>query len=242
MPAPWFWPLVAVCFVLGVGSAAYLLKIGHSERRFHASTALDITYEGPGTDCLVEMETVRGLTITTYSAGTSGTPELITYPSPVGFTLARLRVQSVRDRPLDRVRVWLLEARYISDGKQAHPHPNRLRWMHDNGEAHYESLQGRRLTTTDIVYIDLAEKYHPVDTFLLQLADPLLMTFPVAARDIEVMVEAEGVDAATGLETPRCRVAFVVRVRDDGGLSVEPRALTEWDYPSSPTTSSTDQT
>jgi hypothetical protein len=229
--------LLVLVGVIGVGLIGYAALCSFANAKFHRSPALDLVFEGDGTDCVFRYSGTVGI----QRVGTTivGVPPFEfdhgkLYDGPVSppymqCTMVRLHAVNLRDRAVNKVTVRLRGARRVAGGALAHPHADFLRWRHDNGPERQLSISGRRIRPgADLdAFIDLATKGHASSEFVLEFAQINLRQDTLAAEDTYVHVEAEGFDEETGRPVPMCSKAFLLSISEDGGLDVVPKALEE---------------
>lgn len=154
-------------------------------------------------------------------------------PFPVSVTdhpatTLRLHAWNLRTRPLQRVRVRLVDVRRVSDGSRSHPHSDWLKWMHDDTPTHPASVEGREMEpkADDHAYLDTVTKIHDKDEFLLDFAMPHLRDpMPLPAEPHYIRVAISGVERERPV--PTGHFAFLFEVGDDGSPTLSPRTLAE---------------
>jgi hypothetical protein len=235
--------IVAACLVIAILFGTRYFRLGEAEEKYHASVALDICFEGDGTPCVFPYPGTVGFQAigTTVVAIPPVRERLVGWsiasPLNTPCTMLRLHVLNSRARPVNDVTVWLRDSRFVADGRQAHPEPERLRWRHDNTSERPESIRGRRIRPgkDPTSYVDLLTKSHPAHDFVLELAQLNLRQICLEAKPIYVHVGAEGFDEASGREVPPCERAFLIDFSPEGVPTIVPKTLEECGFSSSRT-------
>jgi hypothetical protein len=216
-PAPWFWPLVGGCGVVGLVLLLVWVAVGHQEIRLLRSAALAIDFTGEGTPCVVQASWRGNLDPRVVSSAPPSHPTI----------LIRLRVRNVRKQRIDTVQVAIKEIRRTDGGSMPEHYPDFLKWMHDDTPDHPESLSGLALDPERPRYMDLAWKILPVSFIWMQYARDHLRTFVLEAGSYFLHVEGTARDADTQRPAPVAACAFELGVDGRGALVLAPKTLDE---------------
>jgi hypothetical protein len=228
--------LSVTCLALGAALLVVWFLLSHQDNaqrkrdeRYQASNALDIVFEGDGTPCVYEFTVPAPPVLAASSRLTTSTSLLGYPPRRVDVTGLRLHVQNLRTRRVKQVTVRMRDARRADDGTQAYPYSEILKWMHDDYGPRLLSVDGRTVEPGDDAnaYIDFATKSHEDDAFALEFVQPHLRAMGLAAVPTYIHLELSGADEQTGIRVPPCERAFLIGIRDDGGLTASPKRLDE---------------
>ena len=226
-PSHVYWPFTTVAIAAGLIASAAWGYLVIAESAFQKSDALDIAFNPDDAECVYEFGAsaiaVAEVPITgTYLPYVAHRAQTVLWSTGV-----RVHVMNLRSRRLRHVTVHMMDARK-QDGTSAYRYPDvLLKWMHDDTGAQLHSLEGRQIEPGNDVsaYMDLATKSHAQRFFALETVQKHLRRIPVAAEPTYVHLQAMGEDAQTGKSVPSCHRAFLIDIREDGGLSVTPKTL-----------------
>lgn len=216
-PAPWFWPVVGGCGVVGLALFLVWIAVGHQEIHLHRSAALAIDFTGEGTPCVVHSSWQGNLDPRSYSFPPHSHPAM----------LIRLRVRNVREEGIDTVRVAIREVRRADGGSMPEHYPDFLKWMHDDTPDHPESLGGLALDPERPRYMDLAWKILPEPVIRMQYARDHLRAFVLVEGSYFLHVEGTARDANTQRSAPVAACAFELSIDGGGALVLAPKTLSE---------------
>jgi hypothetical protein len=228
------WPLVS----LGVGVFLIVVVTGLSIRewRDQRSRAFDLVFDGNDPQCVYLFHTTEPSYLPavgasgaagSYSASSSvaasgavSAPKgIVTATRSVQCVCNRLRVTNRRKRPLNEVRVEVLDIRHVDGDRQDRLHHHYLKWMHDDSPGHPFSFGGKLLDPDRAEYIDFATWSHAFPTFILEQVPEHLRNMQLPAKATYIHLEVSGVDRGT--RVPALDEWFLIAPTEESGLLIE---------------------
>lgn len=210
-----------------VGILAFVVYglLAWREAASHERQALELVFEGAGSPCVYDFEaTEQDVPLGTWHTlvpAVTGSASVAGNTTP--HTLVRLHVRNLRSRPLEAVTVRVHEAR------PAYEHVHYLKWIHDDGEGHVQSLQGITVEPGNDprAYIDLATRSRRGENFALEFAQRHLRDWSIQGPPAVYLHLIASGQEESGLHVPDCHRAFLVEASADGGFAVVPKPLSE---------------